>query len=211
MKYHYIAIEGNIGAGKTTVAGMLAKEFSARLILERFADNSFLPKFYKDPKRYAFPLEMSFLADRYQQVKDQLINRDLFNDMIVADYIIDKSRIFANVNLKSDELLLFNRLFDIIYPSVYKPDLIIYLHLSPREVLESIYERGRPYEQEIPEDYLEKVQNRYFDYLKKQSGLRTVILEISKRDFQHNPSDFQALLKLIQKEYPYGVTTISEF
>ena len=202
MKYNYIAIEGNIGAGKTTLANKLARNINARLILERFEDNSFLPRFYEDPKNYAFPLEMSFLADRYQQVKDQLAHGDLFSSNIVADYIIDKSRIFASINLPKDELLLFNKLFDIIYPTILKPDLIVYLHLSVDDLIEKIRERGRSYELNIKASYLEKIQNRYFDYFRKSSNLRIVIADITNKDLLHNENDFQIFLEMIAKEYP---------
>jgi deoxyadenosine/deoxycytidine kinase len=202
MNYNYIAIEGNIGAGKTTLANKLAQNINARLILERFEDNSFLPGFYKDPKNYAFPLEMSFLADRYQQVKDQLAHGDLFSSNIVADYIIDKSRIFASINLPKDELLLFNKLFDIIYPTILKPDLIVYLHLSADDLIKKIQERGRSYELNIKASYLEKIQNRYFDYFRKSSNLRIVIADITNKDLLNNENDFQNFLEIIAKEYP---------
>lgn len=202
MKYNYIAIEGNIGAGKTTLANKLAQNINARLILERFEDNSFLPRFYEDPKNYAFPLEMSFLADRYQQVKDQLAHGDLFSSNIVADYIIDKSRIFASINLPKDELLLFNKLFDIIYPTILKPDLIVYLHLSADDLINKIQERGRSYELNIKASYLEKIQNRYFDYFRKSSNLRIVIADITNKDLLNNENDFQNFLEMIAKEYP---------
>ena len=202
MKYNYIAIEGNIGVGKTTLANKLARNINARLILERFEDNSFLPRFYEDPKNYAFPLEMSFLADRYQQVKDQLAHGDLFSSNIVADYIIDKSRIFASINLPKDELLLFNKLFDIIYPTILKPDLIVYLHLSVDDLIEKIRERGRSYELNIKASYLEKIQNRYFDYFRKSSNLRIVIADITNKDLLNNENDFQIFLEMIAKEYP---------
>jgi deoxyadenosine/deoxycytidine kinase len=211
MNYNYIAIEGNIGAGKTSLARKLAKDNNGRLILERFKDNSFLPKFYKDPRRYAFPLEMSFLADRYQQVKEQLTTGDLFTTHVVADYIIDKSRIFATVNLERDELLLFNRLFDIIYPTLVKPDLVIYLHLPVGRVQENIALRGRSYEKNIPDQYLENLEKRYLSYLTKHQGLRVLILDTSKLDFVNNKKDYIAIKRLLEQDYGMGVHRISEF
>ena len=211
MKYNYIAIEGNIGAGKTSLARKLAKDNNGRLILERFKDNSFLPKFYKDPRRYAFPLEMSFLADRYQQVKEQLTAGDLFTTHAVADYIIDKSRIFASVNLERDELLLFNRLFDIIYPTLVKPDLIIYLHMPVDRVQKNIALRGRSYEQNIPDEYLESLESRYLSYLTRHPGLRVLILDTSKLDFVKNKKDYIGIKQLLEQDYPLGVHRISEF
>lgn len=211
MKYNYIAIEGNIGAGKTSLARKLSDENNGRLILERFEDNSFLPKFYKDPKKYAFPLEMSFLADRYQQVKDQLIKGDLFSTYVVADYIIDKSRIFASVNLERDELLLFNRLFDIIYPTLVKPDLIVYLHLPVDRIQGNISQRGRSYEQNIPDDYLENLEKRYLSYLTRNAELRVLILDTSDKDFVNREEDYAAIRKLLDQDYPRGVHRISDF
>ncbi len=211
MKYNYIAIEGNIGAGKTSLARKLSDENNGRLILERFEDNSFLPKFYKDPKKYAFPLEMSFLADRYQQVKDQLIKGDLFSTYVVADYIIDKSRIFASVNLERDELLLFNRLFDIIYPTLVKPDLIVYLHLPVDRIQGNISLRGRSYEQNISDDYLENLEKRYLSYLTRNAELRVLILDTSDKDFVNREEDYAAIRKLLEQDYPMGVHMISEF
>jgi deoxyadenosine/deoxycytidine kinase len=211
MRYNYIAIEGNIGAGKTSLASKLAEDYNGLLILERFKDNSFLPKFYKDPKKYAFPLEMSFLADRYQQVKDQLISGDLFSSHVIADYIIDKSRIFASVNLERDELLLFNRLFDIIYPTLVKPDMVIYLHIPVNKVQQNIASRGRSYEQNIPNEYLQNLEARYLTYLTRQKDFRVLILDTSDRDFVNDNGDYLAIRKVIEKEYPLGVHRISEF
>jgi deoxyadenosine/deoxycytidine kinase len=211
MQYNYIAIEGNIGAGKTSLARRLAEDYNGLLILERFKDNSFLPKFYKDPKKYAFPLEMSFLADRYQQVKDQLISGDLFSSHVIADYIIDKSRIFASVNLERDELILFNRLFDIIYPTLAKPELVVYLHLPVEKVQNNIRKRGRDYEQDITDEYLLSLEKRYLSYLTKHQGLRVLILDTSSIDFVCNKRDYNAIKELIEQEYPIGVHRISEF
>ena len=156
MKYNYIAIEGNIGSGKTSLAKMIAKDFDARLILERFEDNSFLPKFYKDPEKYAFPLEMSFLADRYQQVKNDVTNHDLFMSFTIADYFIDKSLIFARKTLKKEELRLSYRLFNIIISKLPRPNIIVFLDATIEQVKQNIQKRGREYEKEISGSYLEK-------------------------------------------------------
>ncbi|RAR71808.1 2-amino-4-hydroxy-6-hydroxymethyldihydropteridine diphosphokinase [Flavobacterium aciduliphilum] len=196
---NYIAIEGNIGAGKTTLVGKMAEDFNAKKVLERFADNPFLPKFYKDQNRYAFPLEMSFLADRYQQISDDLAQFDLFKDFVVADYHIFKSLIFAKVTLGEDEFRLYKTLFDIIYKEMPKPDLYVYLYQNTERLLQNIKKRGRVYEQEIPAEYLEKINNGYLDYIKTQQGLDVLIIDVSTRDFVKNQEDYVFVLDEIQK------------
>jgi len=199
-KFNYIAIEGNIGAGKTTLSSKIAEDFNAKLVLERFADNPFLPKFYKDQARYAFPLEMSFLADRYQQLTDDLAQFDLFKDFIVADYHIFKSLIFAKVTLQEDEYRLYKTMFDIIYKEMPKPDLYIYLYQNTERLLENIKKRGRNYEQDIPADYLEKINRGYLDYIKTQPDLNVLILDVSDLDFVNNQEDYVFLLNAIDKK-----------
>lgn len=197
---NYIAIEGNIGAGKTTLATKMAEDFNAKTVYERFADNPFLPKFYKDQNRYAFPLEMSFLADRYQQISDDLSQFDLFKDFVVADYHIFKSLIFAKVTLAEDEYRLYKTLFDIIYKEMPKPDLYIYLYQNTERLLQNIRKRGRSYEQEIPADYLEKINNGYLDFIKTQQNLNVLVIDVSKLDFVKNQSDYVTILQAIQKQ-----------
>lgn len=197
-RYNYIAIEGNIGAGKTTLTTKIAEDFNAKTVLERFADNPFLPKFYQDQARYAFPLEMSFLADRYQQIADDLAQFDLFKDFIVADYHIFKSLIFAKVTLTEDEYRLYRKLFEIIYREMPKPDLYIYLYQNTERLLENIRHRGRSYEQEIPADYLEAINRGYLDYIKSQTGLNILIIDVSDKDFVKNQSDYIAILDEIK-------------
>ena len=196
--FNYIAIEGNIGAGKTTLGTKIAEDFNAKTVLERFADNPFLPKFYKDQNRYAFPLEMSFLADRYQQISDDLAQFDLFKDFIVADYHIFKSLIFAKVTLAEDEFRLYKTLFDIIYKEIPKPDLYIYLYQNTERLLQNIKRRGRNYEQEIPAEYLEKINNGYLDYIKTQKELNVLIIDVSNLDFIKNQSDYLYVLNQIK-------------
>lgn len=196
--YNYIAIEGNIGAGKTTLTTKIAEDFNAKTVLERFADNPFLPKFYQDQARYAFPLEMSFLADRYQQIADDLAQFDLFKDFIVADYHIFKSLIFAKVTLTEDEYRLYRKLFEIIYREMPKPDLYIYLYQNTERLLENIRLRGRSYEQEIPADYLEAINRGYLDYIKSQTGLNILIIDVSDKDFVKNQADYIAILDEIK-------------
>ena len=199
-QFNYVAFEGNIGAGKTTLATKIAEDFNAKTVLERFADNPFLPKFYKDQNRYAFPLEMSFLADRYQQLSDDLAQFDLFKDFIVADYHIFKSLIFAKITLAEDEYRLYRNLFDIIYKEMPKPDLYIYLYQNSERLLQNIKKRGRSYEQEIPADYLEKINNGYLDYIKSQTELNVLIIDVSDRDFVKNQEDYLVVLEEIQKK-----------
>ncbi len=197
---NYIAIEGNIGAGKTTLASKIAEDCNAKLVLERFADNPFLPKFYKDQSRYAFPLEMSFLADRYQQLTDDLAQFDLFKDFIVADYHIFKSLIFAKVTLQEDEFRLYKTMFDIIYKEMPKPDLYVYLYQNTERLLANIKKRGRNYEQEIPAEYLEKINQGYLDYIKTQTDLNVVIIDVSDLDFVKNQEDYVYLLNEISNK-----------
>jgi 2-amino-4-hydroxy-6-hydroxymethyldihydropteridine diphosphokinase len=200
QQYNYIAIEGNIGAGKTTLASKIAEDFNAKTVFERFADNPFLPKFYKDQNRYAFPLEMSFLADRYQQLSDDLAQFDLFKDFIVADYHIFKSLIFAKVTLQEDEYRLYKTLFDIIYKEMPKPDLYVYLYQNTGRLLQNIKLRGRSYEQEIPADYLEKINKGYLDYIKSQTNINVLIIDVSEKDFVKNQSDYIYILEEIRKK-----------
>ncbi|MFE3866862.1 2-amino-4-hydroxy-6-hydroxymethyldihydropteridine diphosphokinase [Flavobacterium sp. LS2P90] len=199
-QFNYVAFEGNIGAGKTTLATKISEDFNAKTVLERFADNPFLPKFYKDQNRYAFPLEMSFLADRYQQLSDDLAQFDLFKDFIVADYHIFKSLIFAKITLADDEYRLYRNLFDIIYREMPKPDLYIYLYQNSERLLQNIKKRGRSYEQEIPAEYLEKINNGYLDYIKSQTELNVLIIDVSNRDFVKNQEDYLYILNKIQEK-----------
>ncbi|MFE3846531.1 2-amino-4-hydroxy-6-hydroxymethyldihydropteridine diphosphokinase [Flavobacterium sp. LB3P45] len=199
-QFNYVAFEGNIGAGKTTLAMKIAEDFNAKTVLERFADNPFLPKFYKDQNRYAFPLEMSFLADRYQQLSDDLAQFDLFKDFIVADYHIFKSLIFAKITLAEDEYRLYRNLFDIIYREMPKPDLYIYLYQNSERLLQNIKKRGRSYEQKIPAEYLDKINNGYLDYIKSQTELNVLIIDVSNRDFVKNQEDYLYILDQIQQK-----------
>ena len=199
-QFNYIAFEGNIGAGKTTLTTKIAEDFNAKTVLERFADNPFLPKFYEDQNRYAFPLEMSFLADRYKQLSDDLAQFDLFKDFIVADYHIFKSLIFAKVTLQEDEFRLYKTLFDIVYREMPKPDLYIYLYQNTERLLANIKKRGRSYEQNIPADYLDKINSGYLDYIKSQTNLNVLIIDVSDRDFVENQEDYLYILEEIRQK-----------
>ena len=197
---NYIAIEGNIGAGKTTLATKIAEDCNAKIILERFADNPFLPKFYKDQNRYAFPLEMSFLADRYQQLSDDLAQFDLFKDFVVADYHIFKSQIFAKVTLHEDEFRLYKTMFDIMYKEMPKPDLYVYLYQNTDRLLANIKKRGRSYEQDITSNYLEKINQGYLEYIKSQTDINVLIIDISDLDFVKKQEDYIFILNEIKNK-----------
>jgi len=197
-KFNYIAIEGNIGSGKTTLATMIAEDFNAKIILERFADNPFLPKFYEDNDRYAFPLEMSFLADRYSQLSDDLAQFDLFKNFIVSDYYIFKSLIFAQVTLQKDEFYLYRKMFDIMYKEISKPDLYIYLYQDTPQLIKNIKKRGREYEQNIAPEYLDKIHQGYSSFIKTEEHLKTLIIDVSQKDFLNNPDEYKEIIALIK-------------
>ena len=197
---NYIAIEGNIGAGKTSLANKIAYDFNAKLILERFADNAFLPKFYKEPERYAFTLEMSFLADRYQQISDDLSQLDLFKDFMVSDYDVNKSLIFSKVTLPEDEFRLYRKLFYQVYKDIAKPDLYVYLYQNTERLQANIKKRGRKYESDIKDEYLEQLNSGYLEFLKSQTELNVKIIDISDRDFVKNRKDYLWILDQINDE-----------
>jgi len=209
MKYNYISIEGNIGAGKTSLATRIAKQFNAKLILEQFEDNSFLPKFYKDPDRYAFPLELSFLAERFHQLKKQLTVQDLFKSFTITDYFINKSLIFAQKTLQSDEFGLYKNVFQIINSALPKPDLLVFLYLDIEKLKENILKRGRSYEKEIKNSYLEKIQEGYLNYIKQQSEMRILIIDTNNLDFVNCEDDYKSIINVINQEYNIGVHRIS--
>ncbi|MDQ1773053.1 hypothetical protein GQR60_12655 [Labilibaculum sp. A4] len=190
MDYKFIVIEGNIGAGKTSLSHKIAEQYNAKLILEQFANNPFLPKFYKDPDKYSFPLEMSFLADRYNQLKKELSERDLFKSFTIADYYFMKSLIFSKQTLKDDEYSLYRQFFHIIYNSLPKPDLYVYLHSNVDKLLNNIKSRGREYEQEISADYLQKIQDSYFGFFKQQQELSFLVIDTNSIDFVNNQDDY---------------------
>ena len=196
-KFKYIAIEGNIGAGKTSLAKKISIDFNSKLILERFADNPFLPKFYEEPDRYAFTLEMSFLAERYQQITDDLSQLNIFSDSIVSDYDIFKSLIFSKITLSEDEFALYRKLFFSMYKDILKPDLYIYLNQNIDRLKENIKKRGRDYEQNIDSKYLKNINSGYLDFHKTQTDLNIKIIDINNMDFVNNRIDYLNILKSI--------------
>ena len=209
LRYNYIVIEGNIGTGKTSLATRLAEEHRARLILERFADNPFLPKFYENPLRFAFPLELSFLADRYQQLQDELSKPDLFRQQIVSDYMLSKSLIFAGITLKENEYDLYQRLFHIIHPHLPKPDLLVYLHKDVALLQRNIVKRGREYEQNIETEYLKSLETGYWSFFKQQINIPIVVIDSDNIDFVNNRRDYELLLEAINQNYPAGLHRIN--
>ncbi|HVX48742.1 MAG TPA: deoxynucleoside kinase [Chitinophagaceae bacterium] len=197
MQHHFITIEGNIGAGKTTLAHLLSKKLNARLILEEFADNPFLPKFYQDPKQFAFPLELFFLAERYKQLKTRIYTTDLFQSVTVSDYLFNKCLLFARVNLPEDEFKLYQRLFDIINQQIVFPDVLIYLHAPVGRLQENIKKRNRSYEQDIPDSYLLKIQETYQSYI-KEHNIKTILIDAGNADFLGNEEHLQIVLDALE-------------
>ena len=203
MNYHFIAIEGNIGAGKTTLAHMLARHFNARLILEQFADNPFLPKFYENPGQYAFPLELFFMAERYKQLKELVYTADLFQSVTIADYLFTKCLLFAKVNLPEQEFRLYQKFFEILQTQVVQPDLLIYLHAPVSKLQTNIRKRNRPYERRIPDSYLFNIQEAYTQYI-RQHNVRTLIVDVSNADFLDNPAHLQVILDALDRDLGDG-------
>ena len=196
-KFRYLAIEGNIGAGKTSLATKMASDLNAKLILERFKENPFLPKFYEDASRFAFPLEMSFLADRYQQLLEDIKQHDLFNDIVIADYDAYKSLIFAKITLQDEEFSLYKKLFHLMHKELPKPDVYVYLYQNTERLLANIKKRGRVFEQGINSSYLQKINEGYLEFIKNQHDDSIKIIDISNKDFIENREDYLELLKEI--------------
>ena len=207
--YNFVAIEGNIGAGKTELSKLLANTNNAQLIQEEFTDNSYLPKFYENPNRYAFPLEVSFLVERYQQLNAFVSDTDLFQQQIVSDYFFDKSLIFARNNLNNEQYLLLKRLFDIFTFQIMQPDLILYLHRPVDEIIEQIHFRGRPFEQSIQKNYLQNIQDYYFNYFKRLDEKRIVVADVSGKDFKTDSKVLEAIQQILKTDYPKKLNLVS--
>jgi len=203
MKHHFITVEGNIGVGKTTLTHLLAKHFNARLILEEFADNPFLPKFYENPNQYAFPLELFFMAERYKQLKDMVHTKDLFQSITVSDYLFTKCLLFAKVNLPEEEFRLYQKLFEIIHQQLSFPDILIYLHAPVQKLQANIKKRNRAYELGISDEYLFNIQETYTSYI-KQHNIKTIFIDASNADFLGNEKHFQVVLDALDKDYDDG-------
>jgi len=203
IQHHFITVEGNIGAGKTTLTHLLAKRLNARLILEEFADNPFLPKFYENPKQYAFPLELFFMAERYKQLKEMLQTKDMFQTITVSDYLFTKCLLFAKVNLPEEEFRLYQKLFDIMHQQLLFPDVLIYLHAPVSKLQENIKKRKRAYEQNIPDEYLFNIQETYTSYI-KQHNIKTIFIDASNADFLGNEKHLQVVLNALENDYEQG-------
>ncbi|ULQ57337.1 deoxynucleoside kinase [Flavihumibacter rivuli] len=203
MNYHFITIEGNIGAGKTTLAHILAKHYNARLVLEEFADNPFLQKFYENPSQFAFPLELFFMAERYKQLKELIHTKDLFHNVTISDYLFTKCLLFAKVNLPEEEFRLYQRLFEIIHQQLIQPEILIYLHAPVQKLQLNIRKRNRPYEQAIPDEYLFSIQETYTHYI-KQHNIKTLFVDASNADFLGNEKHVQAIINALDKDYDDG-------
>lgn len=207
MDLRFLVIEGNIGAGKTSFATMLSNELNAKLVLEQFADNPFLPKFYADQERYSFPLELSFLADRYNQIKKEVLQPELFHSMLIADYYFTKSAIFSRNTLQTDEYRLFRKLFNIVFESLPKPDLYVYLYLDIPNLMNNIRKRGRSYEQQMEPGYLEKIQTGYFEYFREVTQFPVLIIDTNRIDFVNRREDYDLLKNTIfNNEFKPGIT-----
>jgi len=203
MNYNFITIEGNIGAGKTTLAHLLSKHYNARLILEEFADNPFLPKFYENPGQYAFPLELFFMAERFKQQKEFLQQKDMFQLLTISDYLFTKCLLFAKVTLPDDEFRLYQRLFEIINQQLIQPDLLLYLHAPVTKLQANIKKRKRPYEQNIPDEYLFNIQETYTHYI-RQHNIKTLFIDASNADFLGNEKHLAAVINALEKDYDEG-------
>jgi deoxyadenosine/deoxycytidine kinase len=208
MQYHFITIEGNIGAGKTTLAHLLSKKLNARLILEEFADNPFLPQFYQNPKLYAFPLELFFMAERYKQLKERVHTNDLFQSVTVSDYLFTKCLLFAKVNLSEEEFRLYQKLFDIINQQVIFPDVLIYLHAPVSKLQQNIRKRNRPYEQQIGDEYLYNLQETYSSYI-KQHNIKTIFVDTTNADFLGDARHLDAVLDALNSDLGEGQHYVS--
>ncbi len=203
MQHHFITIEGNIGAGKTTLAHLLSRKLNARLILEEFADNPFLAKFYENPKQYAFPLELFFMAERFKQMKSMVQKTDMFHSITVSDYLFTKCLLFAKVNLPEEEFRLYQKLFDIMQQQILFPDILIYLHAPVHQLQRNIKKRNREYEQKIPDDYLFNIQQTYTGYI-KHHNIKTIFIDASNADFLDNEQHLQVVIDALHADLGEG-------
>jgi len=203
MNYHFIAVEGNIGAGKTTLSQLLSQYYNAKLMLEEFAENPFLTKFYENPKQYAFPLELFFLAERFKQQQDLIKNTDLFQSVTISDYLFTKCLLFAKVNLPEEEYRLYQKMFDVFQQQLVTPDVLIYLHAPVSKLQSNIKKRNRKFEQSIPDEYLYKLQETYTSYI-KQHNIKTIFVDASNADFLYNEAHFKLITDALEKDLEEG-------
>jgi len=192
----YIAVEGPIGVGKTSLAQALAVQLNARLLLEDAASNPFLSRFYQDPDKYAFPLQLFFLLTRYNQQRE-LAQQDLFAQATVADYLFAKDRIFARLNLAPDELTLYERLYPLLDAKMPKPDLVVYIRANAAVLAERLRRRNRDFERAISIEYLERVSAAYRDFFFYYDEAPLLVVDTSDIDFVNNPEDLADLIREI--------------
>jgi deoxyadenosine/deoxycytidine kinase len=209
LPHNFIVVEGNIGAGKTTLSTMLSRDFDRRLILEEFSDNPFLPYFYENPERYAFPVELFFMTERHKQLQEELSQTQLFGEAIISDYFFLKTLLFARNNLNQEEFRLFQRLFHILSINFPKPDLLLYLHQPVEGLLRNIRKRGRSYEQSMDPDYLQQIQQAYFSYFRTQMDIPILVLDVQDIDFVAHPAHYQAIVALLEQQYEPGMHQLS--
>lgn len=188
---------------------MLKDEYSCRLILEEFADNPFLPLFYKDPQRFAFTVELFFMTERHEQMERSLLNQDLFQEFTVADYTFIKTLLFASKNLPNDKFRLFQKMFNVLNQSLPKPDILVYFHRNVDILMQHINKRGRDYEKDITAAYLTQIQNSYFEYFRNILSYPILIIDLNTVDFVSNPNHYEQVKYLISKSYLPGVHRIS--
>lgn len=209
MRYKYISIEGNIGAGKTSLAKKLAADYGSKLVLEQFADNPFIANFYEQPEKYAFPFELFFVAERFKQLSEMTTQTDFFYNGVVTDYLFVKSTLFSKVNLSPDEYNLYMRIFDIIYKTLPAPELIVYLHSDITRLQKNIKLRGRSYEQQISDNYLEEIQQQYFQYFRQKQSQRILIIDTSRADFVQNEDHYEQIKKWLEEDIPEGLKFVT--
>jgi deoxyadenosine/deoxycytidine kinase len=209
IPYRYVCVEGNIGTGKTTLCNRLAKRFHGKVILEQFTDNPFLPYFYNDPERYAFPVEIFFMTERHKQLQKHILTRDLFAQHIFADYFFTKTLLFARNNLNDEEFRIFQQLFQLLEKPFPNPDILVYLHRSTSRLLNLIEIRGRHMETPISESYLQKIQDAYFDYFRSETGFPILIIDVEDMDFVKNQDHLEELITLMSQRYNPGVHRVS--
>lgn len=208
-RHRFIAIEGNIGTGKTSLCLKMSDDYACRLVLEGFADNPFLQKFYENPKRYAFPVELFFMTERHKQMQEAFGSVGLFEDFILSDYSFPKTLLFAQNNLTTDELRLFQRIYQVLFAQFPNPDLLVYLHRPVENLMSQIKKRGREYEKDITPEYLLSIQNAYFEYFKGITQFPVVIVDVREMDYLNNPKDYQYLINVLEDDYLPGVHRIS--
>lgn len=209
MRYKYISIEGNIGAGKTSLAKLLAADYGAKLVLEQFADNPFIANFYEQPEKYAFPFELFFVAERFKQLSEMTTQTDFFYNGVITDYLFVKSTLFSKVNLSADEYNLYMRIFDIIYKTLPAPEVIVYLHSDISRLQKNIKLRGRSYEQQIADSYLEEIQQQYFQYFRQKKDQRILIIDTSRADFVNNPDHLNQIKIWLSEDIPVGLKYVT--